>query len=147
LDRRAIAVNTLLVLTGMGVPPYSARGLSQTLEPIAASGDVRRTVNGTLRDLSMAQFRKYRSTITCQDQTAPAIDGVWPGKLLTVDCVAELSFPIGGAAERPVVPGSQRDEAGFTFYRPRLAMLVTGYSESIDEYGAAVGWQLALEEQ
>lgn len=138
---------TLLVLSGMGVPPYSARGLTQSLELIAAAGDLRRTVNGALRNMSMAQFRKYQSTITCADQTAPAIDGLWPGAVVTVDCVAELAFPVGGTPQRPVVPGSQRDEAGFTFYRPRLTMMVVSYTEAVDEYGAANSWQLQLEEQ
>ena len=139
--------DTLLVLSGIGVPDYSARGLTQTLEPIEASASLRRTVNGALKDLSYAQFRKYKSTISCQDQEPPAVDGVWPGHVVTVDCVAELSFlTSGGSPARPVVSGSERVEGDFTFYRPQLEMLVTGFSMSRDEYGAAVSWQLQLEE-
>jgi hypothetical protein len=141
-----MADDTLLVLAGIGVPDYSARGLTQTLEPIEASTSLRRTVNGALVDWSYAQFRKYKSTISCQDQEPPAVDGVWPGHVVTVDCVAELSYPVGGSPSRPVVPGSARTEGAFTFYRPRLQMLVTGFSVSRDEYGAAVQWQMDLEE-
>jgi hypothetical protein len=57
--------DTLLVLTGIGIPDYSARGLTQTLEPIEAALSQRRTVNGGLKDLSFAQFRKYKSSISC----------------------------------------------------------------------------------
>ena len=83
---------TVLTLSGVGVPPWSARGLTQTLEPIDAAAQLRRTVNGALRDFGYAPFRKYRSTISCADQEPPAVDGVWPGRTVTVGCVAELSF-------------------------------------------------------
>jgi len=138
--------DTLLVLWGIGIPDYSARGLTQTLEPIEASANVRRTVNGALVDFSHAQFRKYKSTISCQDQEPPAIDGVWPGHVVTVDCVAELSYPATGSPARPVVPGSARSDGAFVFYRPRLEMRVTGFSVSLDEYGATTHWQMDLEE-
>jgi hypothetical protein len=138
--------DTLLVLSGIGIPDYSARGLSQTLEPIEASASLRRTINGALMDLSFAQFRKYKSTISCQDQEPPAVDGVWSGHVVTVDCVAELSYPTGGAPTRPVVGGSSRTDGTFVFYRPQLQMLVTRLSVNRDEYGAAVQWQMDLEE-
>src|SRR5215831_1948082 len=102
---------TLLKLFGMGVPPYSARGLSQTLKPIEQAGNVVRAIDGSLLDLSYAPFRKYKSEITCSDQTAPAISGIWPGQLLTVYCVAELAFDEYGSAQRSEVPGSMRFEA------------------------------------
>ena len=139
--------DTLLTLSGIGVTTYSARGLTQTLEPIEASAQLRRTVNGALVDLSYEPFRKYKSTISCQDQEPPAIDGVWPGQIVTVECVAELCFPTtSGSPARPSVSGSARTGGDFTFYRPVLSMRVTGFSVSRDEYGAAVSWQLQLEE-
>lgn len=141
-----MADETLLELTGIGVPPYSARGLTQTLEPIAAAGSQRRTVNGTLINLSRPEFRKFKSTISCNDQQAPALDGIWQGQVVTVKCVAELSYPTGGSASRPVVSGSSRTENGFVFYRPQLTMQVIGYSTSRDEYGAITNWSLELEE-
>jgi hypothetical protein len=138
--------DTLLVLSGIGVPDYSARGLTQTLEPIEASASLRRTINGALMDLSYPQFRKYKSTISCQDQEPPAVDGVWPGHVVSVDCVAELSYPLSGTPGRSVVTGSARTQGDFVFYRPQLQMRVTGFSVSRDEYGAAVQWQMDLEE-
>ena len=140
------AADTLLVLTGVGVPSYSARGLSQTLEPIEAAAQLRRSINGELLDLSYGPFRKYKSTISCQDQDPPAVDGIWPGRVVTVDCVAELSYPVGGSPARPAVAGSERAVGAFMVYRPQLQMLVTSFSVSRDEYGATVSWQLQLEE-
>lgn len=139
-------LTTLLTLVGMGVTPYSARGLSQTLDPIEQSKVLRRTVNGAMKNISAPQFQKYKSTITCTDQQAPALDGIWPGAEITVNCVAELSYPTGGSASRPVVDGSSRTENGFVFYRPVLDMVVMNYTTNYDEYGAAIGWTLELEE-
>jgi hypothetical protein len=136
---------TLLVIAGPGVPPYSARGLRQTLEPIAASQVQQRTVNGRLVNLSPTQMRKFRSEISCSDQQAPALNGVYPGDELVVDCVVELAYPTAtGTADRPIV--ESRVEGDFTFYRPRLTFLVVEYQIDRDEYGAVVQWHLSLEE-
>jgi len=138
---------TLLSLSGEGVPPYSARGLTQTLEPIPAAANARRTVNGELIDTSVEELRKYQSTIQCNDQQAPAFDGIWPGQILTVDCVSELAYKTsGGSPSRTVVEGSSRVDGDYTFYRPQLTMMVVNWTASKDEWGAQVGWTLALEE-
>lgn len=137
---------TLLEMTGIGVPPYSARGVSQSLAPIEQAAHIVRAINGALLDLSYVPFQKYRSTISCEDQTPPAVDGVWPGKLVTVHCVAELCVVEGGTPARPVAYGSTRTEAGWTFYRPVLEMMVLAFNTETDEYGAAIGWSMDLEE-
>lgn len=142
-----MANETLLVLSGNGVMPYSARGLSQTLDLIAGASQNRRSINGALVDLSQPQFRKYASTITCTDQNAPALDGIWPGMQLTVDCIAELSFKTaGGVQTRTAVPDSSRTEGAFTIYRPRLTMRVMAFNTNQNEYEASVAWSLQLEE-
>ncbi len=142
-----MANETLLVLSGVGVAPYSARGLEQTLQPIAASGELRRTINGTLTDLSETQLRKFTSTISGEDQLSPALNGVWVGKTVTVDCIVELCYPTsGGSAARTVVPGSSRVEGDYTYYRPRLSMMVADWRVSEDEWGRTVSWSLQLEE-
>ncbi|MDB5555434.1 MAG: hypothetical protein JWL86_5418 [Rhizobium sp.] len=139
---------TLLVLSSMGIPLYSARGLTQTLTPIAASVNQRRTINFVLDDLSQAQSRKYASKISCTDMASPAFDGVWPGQAVTVDCVVELSYrTIGGSPSRTVVSGSSRTVGSFTLYRPRLEMMLSAApSISLDEWGGAVGWEADFEE-
>jgi hypothetical protein len=142
-----MADETVLTLSGIGVPPYSARGLTQSLEPIDGAVQLRRTVNGALADLSYEPFRKYKSTISGQDQEPPAVDGVWPGQMVEVGCIAELCFPISaGGPGRAAVAGSARVGGDFSFYRPVLTMRVVGFSVSRDEYGAAVIWQMQLEE-
>lgn len=141
--------STVLRLSGIGVPEFSARGLTQTLEPVDAAAVIRRTVNGSLVDLSDVSFRKYKSTITGGDMIAPGFNGIWPGQVVTVDCIAELAYFSGASGDlpdRPVVSGSSRTEGDWTYYRPQLVMMVTGFNVDTDEWGAKVGWSLALEE-
>jgi hypothetical protein len=142
-----MANETILVISGPGMPPWAARGLTQSLDPIEASGNLARTVNGVLIDLSPAQMRKFKSTISCSDVDSPALDGLWPGMVLTVDCVPELGYlTAGGTPDRTVVPGSSRVSNDWTYYRPRLDMRITNYSVERNEYGALTSWQLNLEE-
>ena len=139
---------TILVIQALGLPPYSTRGASQTLQPISAAASMRRTVNGSLVDLSVPELRKYRSTINCTDQQPPAVNGIWPGQSVVVDCISELAYEdvTDAAAERTAVPGSVYTEGGFVFYRPRLTMRVMDIRVSTDEYGAEVSWTVELEE-
>jgi hypothetical protein len=137
---------TALVISVMGVPLYSARGLSQTLEPIEAAASMRRSINGVLTDVAHEQFRKYKSKISCTDTRQPAFDGVWPGLTVVVDCIAYLSFPSIGSPQRTVIPGSEFTEGDFTFYRPRLTMMVTANTAQTDEWAATVPWEIDLEE-
>lgn len=143
------AGNTLLTITTPGVPPYSARGLSQSLEPIDETSQLRRTINGDLKDLSVTQFRKYKSTISGDDQDPPAMAGMWPGRLLAVECISELCYMTAngsGLEERTVVDGSRRVDGDFTFYRPALNMRLVNYKVDTDEWGRAVSWSMDLEE-
>jgi hypothetical protein len=138
---------TDLTISGPGIAPFSARGLTQTLDHIDAASVLARSVNGDLLDFSPPQMRKFKSTITCEDVDGPALDDVWPGDVLTVDCAAELGFKTGvGSATRPIVPDSSRASGGYTYYRPQLIMMVISYTTSRDEYGRLVSWTLDLEE-
>ena len=136
--------------TAPGVNPWSARGLKGTLSPIDAIGNgsnLRRTVNGTLIDLTPPQMRKYKLEIAGDDQAPPALDGVWPGMEVLVDSNVELAYlTAGGAPAKPVVPGSERIEGDFTYYAPRFQMRVTEYQVERSEWDAAYSWSLALEE-
>jgi hypothetical protein len=136
---------TILDLGGL-LTAYAARSITQSLAPIAAAASLARTINGVLVDLSDPAFRKYASTVSCTDHNAPAFDGVWPGQELVVDCVVELSRLTASPASRPVVPGSERVEGAFTFYRPRLTMRVVSVASDVDETEASVAWQIELEE-
>lgn len=147
--------DTLLVLSSVGVPLYSARGLTQTLEPIDGASQARRTVNGALKDLSASQFRKYRSEISCTDQEPPAKEAFWPGRQITVSCVQELALYSPALnpdvladiiLERTAVAGSRRRSGDFVFYRPQLTMMLISLTMSIDEYPADIQWTMVLEE-
>lgn len=139
---------TVLRMVGVGVPPYSARGLTQSLAPIDQATNVKRTVNGDLKDISFTGFRKYRTTISGTDQRPPNFDGSWPGKVITVDCIAELSYTPDESQtrQRDAVPGSEHTEGAHTVYRPRLTMRIMSFSQDHDEYGASIGWSLDAEE-
>ena len=139
--------STLLKISGVGMSPYAARGLTQTLNPIDQSKDLRRTINGELIDFSVEQFRKYASVITGNDQMPPGVAGIWPGREVQVECIAELYYvTAGGSAERPVVVDSERTEGPYTYYRPVLDMRVIDFNQSFDEWAVQVSWSLTLEE-
>ena len=142
--------STLLVITGFGVPPFSARGLTQTLEPITQAGKPERTVNGELINLAAPQFKKYRSVISGGDHDTGGFSGLFPGLVVTVDCIQELGYLTSsgpGDDGRTPVAGSERISGEFTFYRPQLTMMVTaGPTASWDEWGAINTWSIELEE-
>ena len=138
--------DTDLVLTGIGIPDFSARGLREDLRPIDP-GALRRTVNGALVDVTEPSFQKYALTITGSDQEPPAFDGTWRGQSVTVDALSKLSYlTAGGSPGRTVVPGSSVVNGDFTVYRPRLTMLVLDWTLERDEWGAVIAWSLELEE-
>lgn len=153
---------TLLVITpisgedGLVLPPYSARNLTQTLTPVGgASGSdafgslIRESVNGELINMFPAQFRKYQSVIGCTELHTPCLNDAYIGQIVTVECCAELSYPVGGTAQRPVVSGSDREENHFIFYRPSLVMMVTGITNSFEEWritGLGYTWSINLRE-
>jgi hypothetical protein len=139
--------STLLRVNGFALSPYATRGLSQTLNPISSTADLRRTVNGDLRNFSDDVFQKFASTITGSDQRPPSIDGVWPGALVTVECAVELSFiTASGAPTREMVDYASRQEGDLTYYRPLLDMMVISFDQSFDEYNAAWSWNIVMEE-
>lgn len=140
---------TVLRITGLGVVPYSTRAATQSLEPIGqAAANIYRDVNGVLRTVGgTTSFQKYRSAISGSDMRPIAVNGVWPGKLVTVQCITTLAYLTDTEAPaRAVVPGSSFVEGDWTFYRPQLAMMVLSYSLEEAEYEGAVSWSMELEE-
>ena len=140
---------TVLRITGLGVVPYSTRAATQSLEPIGQAGaNIYRDVNGVLRSVGgTTAFQKYRSTISGNDMRPIAVNGVWPGKLVTVQCIATLGYLTATALPaRSVVPGSSFIEGDWTFYRPELGMMVLSWSLKEAEYEGAISWSMELEE-
>lgn len=136
--------------TAPGVNPYSARGLSGTLTPIdmaQGSDKLARTVNGTLISIAAPQMRKYQLEVSGEDQAPPALDGLWVGMEVEVDCHVELAYlTAGGTPGRTPVAGSSRVEGDYTYYRPSLLCRVVELQIERQEWAAAVTWSLTLEE-
>jgi hypothetical protein len=139
--------DTLLVIAGADIPPFACRGATEILQPIALASDPRRDVLGNLYDLAPPQMRKLKWTVSCDDMRSPALDSVWPGDTIIVNCISERNYvTIAGTPSRTVVSGSSRVEGAQTFYRPQLTIRVTAINVKVDEYGAAVSWQIDGEE-
>jgi hypothetical protein len=141
--------DTILTISSFGNMLYQARGLIQTLSVIGEATQQARTINGTLVDISAAQFRKYASKISVSSEVyAPPLDNVFPGQTVTVHCAVTLAFITGtaGLPNRPAVSGSTWTENGYTFYRPELTMMVKSVETQFDEWKNIVGWTLDLEE-
>ena len=142
---------SLLVITplsGNNTPvlsAFSARGVKQSLEWIETARP-RRTINGELINVVPEQFHKYKSSIRCDDINTPSLDGAFRGRTVQVDCVAELSYPSGGSANRPVVLDSAVDANGTVTYRPSLLMMVMDIRNELDEWNRVVAWEIDLEE-
>jgi hypothetical protein len=133
-----------------GVPPYAARGLHGTLRPIdmaQGSDRVRRTVNGTLVDVSALQMRKYQLEASGDDQQPPALSSMWPGMAFNIDCHVELAYPTGLIVpDRTPVPGSERVEGDYTYFCPAFLMRLVELQIERSEWEAQYTWSLRLEE-
>ena len=137
---------TLLTITVIGVPFYSGRGLTQSLDPIPASMVTERDINGTLVNLAPSGFQKYLTKIIGKDMRGFAVDGIWPGQIVTIECVAELFYPVAGSPGRSVVGGSQVTEGDHVRYRPSLTMMIVAFTTTKDEWGNITDWELDCEE-
>jgi hypothetical protein len=147
---------TLIVLTpvspsvGPWLPPYSARGATQTLDVIlggsALGSLIQRDVNANLIDMTSSQFRKFQTVITCRDSETPGLDAAWLGAKVTIACAAELAYPVGGSPSRTPVSGSTRQQGNTMFYRPILSCMVFDLKNSFDEYSCRYSYTISAQE-
>jgi len=141
----AIGPVSLLKISPMGVPPYSARQAIQSLDPIAAVFG--RTVDGEIIDLTPPQFRLWKTSISCTDTQSPAINGISIGMVVVIECVAEIKWKTdGGSPDRPIVDGSEREDGEWTYGRPILTMMITNHSVQMNEFQRAISWKIDAEE-
>lgn len=115
---------TLLAIDGIDFSQYAVRGITMTLAPIDQAAALARDCRGALADISVAQFRQYKVTITCTDHEAPVLSGVWPGMDITITCIPGM-----GAS----------NSAGDVLI---ILAKVTSWNTSRDEWAAEVAWQL-----
>jgi len=99
------------------------------MEPIDP-GELAWDANGTLHDLTMTQFRKYKFTVSCTDMDAPVLDDVWKGKLVTITIL-----PKAGLA-----PDSEEEQQSFD-------CMLANWTVNVDEWQARTGWTLELLER
>lgn len=64
-------------------PAGSARGIQTSISQLS-SGELRRTVNGSLIDLTRAALRKYSVSLSADGQAFPDLRGMWRGQKVTV---------------------------------------------------------------
>jgi hypothetical protein len=120
---------TLLAIDNIDFSQYAVRGITMTLAPIDQAAALARDCRGALADISVAQFRQYKTTITCTDHEAPQLTDVWPGMDITITCIPGL-----GAA----------NSAGDVMI---ILCKVTSWNSSRDEWAAEVAWQLEAEQR
>ncbi|MBO4169556.1 hypothetical protein [Cereibacter azotoformans] len=105
----------LKVITEYGpvhFPPGSARQIRVELSQVY-QGELRRTVNGRLVDLTRPSLRKWRLTLSADGVTLPDLSGAWQGVPVTVHPPVTwyAAVPAGvtsWALERPAVAGAWR---------------------------------------
>lgn len=161
---------TDLAISGVVIPYGSARGVSVSISPIEA-GAMRRTINGTLIDLTRSTHRKHRLEIQCQDTIAPTLAALWRGQTVSVFAPLRLRQALASGAAtlvRSPVPGSVRcwtadgsiqipatvsgtsvsgaAGASYVEYQPIMSMMVMERSEDFAEWDATTGWSITLEE-
>jgi hypothetical protein len=120
---------TLLAIDGIDFSQYAVRGITMTLTPIDQAASLARDCRGALADISLAQFRQYKVSISCTDHEAPELSDVWPGMDITIDCIPGL-----GAA----------NTSGDVL---TILAKVTSWNTSRDEWAAEVAWQLEAEQR
>ena len=120
---------TLLAIDGIDFSQYAVRGITMTLEPIDQAAALARDCRGALADISVAQFRQYKVSITCTDHEAPELTDIWPGMDVTITCIPGL-----GAA----------NSSGDVL---TILAKVTTWNTSRDEWAAEVAWQLEAEQR
>src|SRR5262245_21588916 len=119
---------TLLSISGISFSQYAVRGITMTLEPIEQATNLARDCRGVLADLSLAQFRQYRVSITCTDREAPTLTGIWPGQDITITCIPGLGVTNSGSV---LIINAK----------------VTAWNTSREEWPAEVAWQLEAEQR
>jgi hypothetical protein len=120
---------TLLAIDDIDFSQYAVRGLTMTLTPIDQAKNVARDCRGALADISVAQFRQFKVSITCTDHEAPELTDVWPGQDVTITCIPGLGAANGTGDVLTILAK------------------VTAWDTSRDEWAAEVAWRLDAEQR
>jgi hypothetical protein len=123
------AIATTETDEGDQLSQFAVRGITMTLAPIDQAKNVARDCRGELADISLAQFKQHKVSITCTDHEAPELTDVWPGQDVTITCIPGL-----GAANGP----------GDVL---TILAKITSWNTSRAEWQAQVAWQLEAEQR
>lgn len=168
-------MQTELTLSVGGLPPLSARGCIQDLQPIP-QGKCVRTLTGDLIFIGNPRH-KYKTTVRCSDENVLATGGLNVGQDVTVGCIQRLCQKVPAhqeavkvTLEREPVPGSVSvlaedkkerlsfqvegtsvrlapyETDAFIFYAPLLHMRVLSFTLTTDEWKMKTSWTLEMEE-
>ena len=121
--------HTLLSIDDIDFSPYAVRGITMTLEPIEQAAALARDCRGMLADISLAQFRQYKVSISCTDHEAPELTDVWPGQDITITCIPGLGAANGSGDVLTILAK------------------VTAWNTSRDQWAAEVAWELQAEQR
>jgi hypothetical protein len=121
---------TLLAIDGIDFSQYAVRGITMTLAPIQQATALARDCRGELADISVAQFKQYKLSITCTDHEAPELTDVWPGQDIAITCIPGLG--VSNTTGEDVLT---------------ILAKVTAWNTSRDEWAAEVAWTLEAEQR
>ena len=121
--------HTLLSIDNIDFSQWAVRCISMTLTPIDQAANVARDCRGMLADISLAQFRQYKVTISCTDHEAPQLTGIWPGQDVTIVCIPGLGVPDDTTGQLTILAK------------------VTAWNTERDEWAAEVAWSLEAEQR
>jgi hypothetical protein len=122
---------TLLAIDDIDFSDYAVRGITMTLAPIDQAAALARDCRGELADISLAQFRQHKVTISCTDHEAPTLTDVWPGQDITITCIPGLGVSSVPAPDDVLT----------------ILAKVTSWNTSRDEWAAEVAWTLEAEQR
>jgi hypothetical protein len=121
---------TLLTIDDIDFSSYAVRGITMTLAPIDQAKNLARDCRGELADISVAQFRQHKVSITCTDHEAPELTDVWPGQDITITCIPGLG--VSNTTGEDVLT---------------ILAKVVAWNTSRDEWAAEVAWTLEAEQR
>lgn len=97
--------DTDLVIVGRRIPAASMRGLKGDITPIA-NGVIIEMLDGSMRDQTVEEARKFEISLSCEDVNAPPVWGLWVGSILEIDFPLIIAQPVGEEPLRPAAAGS-----------------------------------------
>jgi hypothetical protein len=118
---------TLIAIDAIDFTDYAVRGITMTLELIDQSKNLARDCLGNLVDISVPQFRQHKITITCTDNDAPELAGIWAGQDISITCLPRMN----GTSDTPLT----------------ILAKVTNWNTSRPEWDAEISWQLEAEQR